>query len=109
ATAFGLALVVFVFASAQMLGQGIERTLGRSASPEVAIVMRKGSDNEMTSGIEEQQVNLVIAQAQQVGASKVPPGVGELLVVILLDKLGTTGQSNVTVRGVPEDALAFRP
>lgn len=109
AAAFGLALVVFVFAAAQMLGNGIKKTLGRSASPEVAIVMRKGSDTEMTSGIEEQQVNLVLAQAQQVGASKKPPGVGEVLVVILLDKLGTEGVSNVTVRGVPEDALAFRP
>lgn len=109
AAAFGLALVVFVFAAAQMLGNGIKKTLGRAASPEVAIVMRKGSDTEMTSGIEEQQVNLVLAQAQQVGASKKPPGVGEVLVVILLDKLGTEGVSNVTVRGVPEDALAFRP
>jgi putative ABC transport system permease protein len=109
AAAFGLALVVFVFAAAQMLGEGIKRTLGRSASPDVAIVLRKGSDNEMSSGIEEQQVNLVLAQAQQIGASRTPVGVGEVLVVILLDKLGTTGVSNVTVRGVPEEGLAFRP
>jgi putative ABC transport system permease protein len=109
AAAFGLALVVFVFAAAQMLGNGIKKTLGRSANPETAIVLRKGSSSEMESGIEEQQVNLVIAQAQQVGASKAPPGVGEILVVILLDKLGTNGVSNVTVRGVTEDVLAFRP
>lgn len=109
AAALGLALAVLVFACAQMLGNGLEKTLGRSASPDVAIVLRKGSDNEMTSGIEEQQINLVIAQAQQVGASKVPAGVGELLVVIVMDKLGTDGVANVTVRGVPETALAFRP
>src|SRR4051812_25449939 len=109
AAAFGLALVVFVFAAAQMLGNGIKKTLGRSSSPENAIVMRKGSSSEMESGIEEQQVNLVLAQAQQVGASKAPPGVGEVLVVILLDKLGTKGVSNVTVRGVTDNVLAFRP
>ena len=108
AAASGLALVVFVFASAQMLGNGIKKTLGRSASPENAIVLRKGSSSEMESGIEEQQVNLVLAQAQQVGASKEPPGVGEVLVVILLDKLGTSGVSNVTVRGVTERAFDFR-
>ncbi len=110
AAAFGLALVVFVFASAsaQMLGNGIKKTLGRSASPENAIVLRKGSSSEMESGIEEQQVNLVLAQAQQVGASKEPPGVGEVLVVILLDKLGISGVSNVTVRGVTERAFDFR-
>jgi putative ABC transport system permease protein len=109
AAAFGLALVVFVFAAAQMLGNGIKKTLGRTANAETAIVMRKGASSEMESGIEEQQVNLVLAQAQQVGASKSPPGVGEVLVVILLDKLGTSGVSNVTVRGVPEDVFAFRP
>ena len=63
----------------------------------------------MESGIEESQVNLVLAQAAQVGASKKPPGVGEVLVVILLEKIGTVGGvSNVTVRGVPEDVFAFR-
>ncbi len=108
AAAFGLALVVLVFSGAQMLTNGIRKTLGRSASPEAAIVMRKGSSAEMESGIEESQVNLVIAQAQQVGASKKPAGVGEVLVVILMDKVGTTGVSNVTVRGVPEDVFDFR-
>ena len=108
AAAFGLALVVFVFAAAQMLGNGITKTLGRAANPENAIVLRKGSSAEMESGIEENQVNLVLAQAQQIGASKKPPGVGEVLVVILMDKLGTNGVSNVTVRGVPEDVFAFR-
>jgi putative ABC transport system permease protein len=109
AAAFGLALVVFVFACAFMLAAGIRKTLGRTASPEVAIVLRKGSDTELTSGVEDKHVNLVLAQAQQVGATKKPAAVGEVLVVILLDKFGTTGVSNVTVRGVPEDALAFRP
>jgi putative ABC transport system permease protein len=109
AAAFGLALVVFVFACALMLSHGIEKTLGRTASPDVAIVLRKGSDAEMPSAIEDKQVNLVLAQAAQVGASKKPAGVGELLVVILLEKIGVQGFSNVTVRGVPEDALAFRP
>lgn len=108
AAAFGLALVVFVFAAAQMLGNGIKKTLGRSANPESAIVMRKGSSSEMESGIEENQVNLVLAQAAQVGASKKPPGIGEVLVVILMDKVGTNGVSNVTVRGVPEDVFDFR-
>lgn len=109
AAAIGLALAVAVFACALMLPAGLERTAGRAASPDVAIVMRKGSDTEMTSAIEDKQVNLVLAQAAQVGASKKPVGVGEVLVVILLEKVGVEGVSNVTVRGVPEDSLAFRP
>ncbi len=109
AAAAGLALVTWVFACALMLPNGIQKTLGRAASPDVAIVLRKGSDNEMTSAVEDKQVNLVLAQAAQVGASKKPIGVGEVLVVVLMDKVGYDGVSNVTVRGVPEDALAFRP
>ena len=34
---------------------------------------------KMTSAIEDKQLNLVLAQAQQIGASKSPPGVGEVL------------------------------
>ena len=109
AAAFGLAMVVFVFAAAQMLGNGIKKTLGRSANPDAAIVMRKGSSAEMESGIEEAQVNLVLAQAQQVGVSRRPAGVGEVLVVILMNKVCTAnGVSNVTIRGVPEDVYEFR-
>jgi putative ABC transport system permease protein len=109
AAAFGLALVVFVFACALMLASGLERTLGRAASPDVVVVMRKGSDTEMTSTVEDKQVSLVLAQAAQIGASKKPVGVGEVLAVVLLDKVGVQGVSNVTVRGVTEDVLAFRP
>lgn len=109
AAAFGLALVVFVFACALMLANGIEKTMGRTSAPNVAIVLRKGSDAELSSGIEDKHVNLVLAQAAQIGASQKPAGVGEVLVVILLDKVGVSGVSNVTVRGVTDDVLAFRP
>ncbi len=109
AAAFGLALVVFVVAAVQMLVAGLQKTLGRGASDDVAVVLRKGSDTELSSGIEDKAVNLVVAGAQQIGATKKPVAVGEVVVVILLDKLGANGVSNVTVRGVPEDALAFRP
>ena len=108
AAAFGLALVVFVFACAQMLSEGIKKTLGRVASPDVAVVLRKGSDNELTSAIEDKHASLVKAQAEQIGASRQPATLGELVIVILLDKIGANGVSNVTVRGVPEDVLAFR-
>jgi len=109
AAAFGIALVVFVVASVQMLIAGLQKTLGRGASEDVAVVLRKGSDTELPSGIEDKYVSMVIATAQQVGATKKPMAVGEVVVVILLDKIGANGVSNVQVRGVPEDALAFRP
>jgi putative ABC transport system permease protein len=110
ATAAGLGLVVFVFASSLMLAKSVERTLGRSAREDVAIVLRKGSDAEMMSGIEEQQVGLILSNADVAKRSDgKPEGVAEIIAVILLDKLGTDGISNVQVRGVPDDAMAFRP
>ncbi len=110
AAAGGLGLVVFVFASVLMLSNGIERTLGRAARPDVALVMRKGSDAELSSGVEEVQVGLVLAGkevAKQPNGQ--PDGVGEISIVILMDKLGTDGFSNVQIRGVPDNVMTFRP
>jgi putative ABC transport system permease protein len=109
AAALGLALVVFVVAGVLMLSNGIQRTLGRTADPNGVVVLRKGSDAELTSTIEEPAVGLVLAAPGVArGTDGLPQGVAELLVVILLDKLGTDGFSNVQVRGVPEHALAYR-
>src|SRR5262245_28290799 len=109
AAAIGLALVVFTVAGVVMLQFGIQKTLGRAADPQQVVVLRKGSENELSSGIEEPNVGLVLATP---GVAKkpdgAPSGLGEVLVVVLLDKLGTDGFSNVQVRGVPDDVLAFR-
>lgn len=109
AAASGLALVVFVFSAVLMLSNGIEKTLGRSAKSDIAIVMRKGSDAELTSSIEEVQVGLVLAK-REVAKQKSgqPDGVGEIMVVALMDKLGTDGVSNVQLRGVPDNVMEFR-
>ena len=90
AAAFGLALVVLVVAGVQMAVNGLEKTLGRGASSDTAIVLRKGSDSELPSGIEDKYVSMVVAAAQQVGATKKPMSVGEVVVVVLLDKLGAS-------------------
>jgi putative ABC transport system permease protein len=110
ATALGVGLVVFVFASVLMLGEGITRTLGRAGSADVAVVLRDGADAEMSSSIELPAAGLIM-NAPQVRrrADGRPDAVAESVVVIILDKLGTEGVSNVAVRGVTDDVLAFRP
>jgi putative ABC transport system permease protein len=108
AAGLGMALVVFVVAAVMMLNNGIRKTLGRTADPSSAVIIRKGSDNELASSIEEPNVGLVMSTpGVSHGSDGVPQGVGELLVVILLDKVGTDGFSNVQVRGVPDNALKF--
>jgi putative ABC transport system permease protein len=110
ATALGIALVVFVFASVLMLSAGIKRTLGRSGSSDVAIVLRDGSDAELASSLEIPSAGL-IANAREVRrrADGQPDSVAEIVAVLAMDKTGGEGVSNVQIRGVSDDALRFRP
>jgi len=109
AAGMGLGLVVFVLASVLMLSEGIQRTLGRSADPDVAIVLRKGADAELSSGIADSQVGMILANP---GVAKdtdgQPIATGEMVIVLLLDKIGTEGVSNVQVRGVPDNVMKLR-
>ena len=109
ATAFGLSLVVFVFASAMMLANGVKKTLVRAGAEDVAIVLRKGAESELQSGIDEPKTSIVRA-APRIARDREgnPLTVQELIVVILLDKSGTTGFSNVQVRGVQDGVWKFR-
>jgi putative ABC transport system permease protein len=109
ATILGLALVVFVFASVMMLANGVKKTLGRAAASDVAIVLRKGADSELQSNLDDAKVGLVASSNFIVRDGSGNPDIAsEVVVVVLLDKSGTDGFSNVTVRGVDDRVLAFR-
>jgi putative ABC transport system permease protein len=111
AAALGLALVVFVFATARMLANGIHRAMHQASDPNGAIVLRKGASAEMESGIEISKIPII---GSAPGVAAFPNGhqqaVGELVAVVLLDKIGTDGGfSNATIRGIADDSIAFRP
>jgi putative ABC transport system permease protein len=109
ATALGIALVVFVFSAALMLSEGIKKTMAVSASPNRAIVVRKGSDSEMSSAIELPQAGLVLSMPGVLRDSKGPVGTSEMIMVIAMEKTNGDGFTNVQLRGVTEDAYRFRP
>jgi putative ABC transport system permease protein len=108
ATALGIALVVAVFAGALMLQAGIQRALAASGRPEVAIVLRKGSDAELSSAIANEFLNLLGGHPQ---VAQGPGGgvIGEVVVVIAAEHTDNSGVSNLVVRGTPADGFAFRP
>jgi putative ABC transport system permease protein len=110
ASASGIALVVFVLASTLMLNAGIKKTMATAGNPDNAIVLRMGSDAELGSVIEDSSVPLILAapgvKADERGQ---PLGVGETVVVGAMEKLGETGFTNVTIRGVTDDVMRFRP
>lgn len=111
ATALGIGLVVFVLSSSLMLGQGIRNTLVSNGSTGRAIVIRKGSDTEMASGIDANVVSLIMAApGVKRGNDGQALGTSDVVVVASLDKEGGEGfVSNVLVRGVLPAALLVRP
>jgi putative ABC transport system permease protein len=108
ATAFGIALVVFVLAASLMMSAGVRKTLGASGREDVAIVLRKGSDAELGSGIEDPQVSLIRAMPGVKKEDNVPIAVGEVVVVIALEKLGAEGVANVQIRGIGDVSKKLR-
>lgn len=106
-TVGGIALVVVVFAGAQMLNGGIERAFGNAGRADTAIVLRNGSDAELSSGINNDLLGLLTSQP---GVALDRGGViGEVVVVITAELAGRDGMSNVLIRGMPAGGFAFRP
>src|SRR5262249_7768789 len=93
-----------------MLNNGIKDTMGRSGRADNAIVLRQGSDAELSSGISPDQVGILAAKEMVARAPDgTPLAVGESVVVVTLEKKGTDGVSNVQVRGPSPIAWLIRP
>lgn len=107
--ALGIALVVFVLSAAAMLARGVEVTLARTGRPERAIVLRLGSDSELSSTIDAELVERVLdgPHVRRAGDGALL-GAGEVLVVVALERLGGGGESNVQVRGLDARSFAVR-
>ena len=105
AAAFGIALVVFVFASVLMLSNGIEETMRATGAPRNAIILRKGSQAEMQSGIEEAAVSVLRAAPEAAAAAQGTMSTAEVVVLITATKAGTSGVTNVVVRGVSPESF----
>ena len=58
-TAGGLALVVFVFATVLMLDAGLKRTLITTGEYDNLVVIRKGAETEIQSGISRDQAGII--------------------------------------------------
>ena len=109
-TASGMALVVFVFAATLMLAEGLQMTLVATGSPDNAVVIRKGSQSEVQSGVERLQASIIESQPEvAIGVDGRPLLAKELVVLINLPKRGSRKPANVVIRGVSGSSLALRP
>lgn len=109
-TALGIALTVTIALFIMALLSGLNRAFVSSGSPLNVLVMRQGSQAEMTSfvGREAMQVLKFLPGIAQNSRGE-PLASGELVVVIVLPRLDGTGETNVTVRGLTPIGFELRP
>jgi putative ABC transport system permease protein len=109
-TVGGMALVVFVFAAVLMLAEGLRKTLVDTGSAENVVLIRKGSDAEVQSGVERLQASIIETQPEVAADGNGRPLFAkESVVVIALPKRGTDKVANVIIRGISDSSLALRP
>ena len=109
-TAGGMALVVYVFATVLMLSAGLERTLIATGQDDNVVVIRRGSQTEVQSGIDRASAAIVESlpgiATDQDGRPLLSK---EPVVLINLPKRDSNKPSNVVIRGVTGNGLALRP
>jgi ABC-type antimicrobial peptide transport system permease subunit len=105
-----MALVVFVFASILMLAEGLRKTLVETGSYDNVVILRKGSNSEVVSGVGRQSASIVETLPEiAIGPKGQRLLAKELVVLIALTKKGSNSPSNVILRGVEEDSILLRP
>ena len=105
----GIAGVVVVFLGVLSIAEGFRAAMAGVGDPQTVIVMRSGSDTEMTSGLSGDAARLVmdtpgIARNQR-GAIASP----ELFVIVAHPTKKDPSDANVPLRGVSSAALDVRP
>ena len=109
-TAGGMALVVFVFATVLMLEEGLRSTLVGTGSFDNVVITRRSAGTEVQSAVDRQQARVVETQPEvALGPEGERLVSKETVVLMSLDKRGTSEPSNVVIRGIGPQGLALRP
>ena len=109
-TMSGMALVVFVFASILMLAEGLRKTLVETCSYDNVVILRKGSNSEVVSGVGRQSASILETLPEiAVGPKGQRIVAKEVVVLIALTKKGSNSPSNVILRGIEENSILLRP
>ena len=108
-TALGIALTVTTAIFLMALVAGLDRAFVSSGSPKNVLVLRKGSEAELSGGFDASLFPTLKTLPGIAKDSKGEPMVsGEWVVVIVLPRKDGTGEVNVTVRGMMPDGLEMR-
>jgi putative ABC transport system permease protein len=102
----GIAGVVLVFVAVLSIAEGVKATMESSGDPNTAMILRAGSDTEMTSGLAGDNVR-VIQDAPGIArdSSGTPLTSPELFVVVDHPLKRSGSPANVPLRGVTPEAF----
>ncbi len=107
-TLVAVAVVVTVLLSFLAMANGFRATVAGSGSPDVAIVMREGSEAELNSTLTRDQVNLLLDAP---GVAKGPDGpIGSAELYVIVDGIKREGgtRANLPLRGIGPSGVALR-
>jgi putative ABC transport system permease protein len=106
---FGIALVVTVFVFLTAMSSGFRLALRSTGRLDNAIVVQRGSNSELTSGIDRGKASVFMVDERVArGADGQPLASGEILIVANLKRKADGADVNVSVRGVTTKALEVR-
>jgi ABC-type lipoprotein release transport system permease subunit len=109
-TALGVGLVVAVFIGTLALADGFRTALVRTGSNRNAVVLRKGADTELSSGITRETASIIAASPHvAIGTDGRPLVSPEVYVLVPLGRIQDTSKvTNVVARGVSDQAWTVR-
>jgi hypothetical protein len=110
-TALGIALVVAVFIGMLALANGFRVALARTGVPENMLILRRGADSELSSGLPRDAVSIITASPHvAVGSDGRPLMSPEVFVLIPLPRPGpdSNAVANVVARGVSDRVWEVR-
>ena len=105
----GIAGVVIVFVSVLSIAEGFRAAMTKAGDPERIIVLRTGSDTEMTSGFSGEDARLIMDTPGILKSGSGPVASSELFVVVNHPLTATGTDANVPLRGVSMNGLSVRP
>jgi putative ABC transport system permease protein len=109
-TALGVGLVVAVFIGMLALANGFSVALAKTGSTRNVLVLRKGADSELSSGLGRDVASIIAADPHvATGTDRRPLVSPEVYVLVPLAKaFDTTQIANVVARGVSDQAWLVR-
>lgn len=105
----GFAGVVAVFVAVLSIAEGFQRVMEQGMSTGTALVMRAGSDSEMSSVLKRDETRVIKDAPGLRRGDDGPLASAEIFVVVDVPKRATGTDANVPLRGVEPAAFAVRP